>query len=109
MAKTLTNRQILHAPSAEEVQPNGIVLLLDSERDNWIGTDTREKDLLGLVNGKRTFGEIVAEYAREQKMAPDEAQQHASTFFGHLLRRNFLSRESRNRDVYPGRAGSTQP
>jgi radical SAM protein with 4Fe4S-binding SPASM domain len=78
-------------------------LFIDPERGNWIGTDERGKDLLELVDGKRSFGEIVFAYAEKRGLSPHESQIHASTLLGDLLGRQFVGREPLNGGPYPGR------
>ena len=103
MARMIEAREVLHAPGTVRVDRNGFSLFLDPERGNWIGTDRRGADLLQRTDGVRSFGEIVSDYASASGLSPNEASLHASTFFGHLERREFLSREPFNGAAYAGR------
>ena len=104
MARVIEAREVLHAPGTVRVDRNGFSLFLDPERGNWIGTDPRGADLFRRADGRKSLGEIVADYATSNGLGPSEAALHASTFFGHLERRDFIAREPFNGTTYPGRA-----
>ena len=55
MAKAFEPGETLHVPEMVRVERDGIALLLDPERGNWIGTDDRGAALLELMDGKRSM------------------------------------------------------
>ncbi len=108
MMKAIRANDVFHAPRAVQVERNGVAIFIDPERGNWIGTDERGRALLELVDGRRSVGDIVSSYAAENHLAPHEAQLHASTLYGHLIRRKFLAAEPLNGNGYHGRAEALQ-
>ncbi len=109
MNRTLEARDVLHVPPVIRMERDGVHLIVDADRGNWVGTDPRGAELLSLIDGARTLGEAIAAYARTHRLAPHEAQAHAATFYGHLERRGVLARAPLNGPAYEGRAARLSP
>ncbi|HXH06508.1 MAG TPA: methyltransferase domain-containing protein [Vicinamibacterales bacterium] len=72
------------------VQPAGEAMVaIDPARPHWIVTDERGGRLLALVDGRRTFAEVVRAYAAESGLDVARAWLHAETFLDDLVRRRF--------------------
>ncbi|MEW6684445.1 MAG: methyltransferase domain-containing protein [Nitrospirota bacterium] len=100
----LTHETVLHAPSHETLSANGVHVLLDPARPNWIGTDDRGQRILELFDGTRTFGQVVRTYAAESKLEFAAAWQHVDTLARDAIRRGMLADRPIVRPPYRGRA-----
>ncbi|MCG3117758.1 MAG: methyltransferase domain-containing protein [Candidatus Manganitrophus sp. SA1] len=94
----------LYAPVYREAERNGQVLLIDPESPHWIVTDRRGARIIADLDGRRTFGEIVAGYCRAAQVDWAKGWLHCHTFLGNALRSGFLSPTPFIRAPYPGRA-----
>ena len=68
--------EILHAPSYSKLDSNGIKIFIDPEGPNWISTNEKGSKILSLIDGKRTFDEIVKLYSNESSISPSKAWVH---------------------------------
>ena len=100
----LTDNLILHAPSVETTQLDGVTILLDPAGPNWAGTSKAGSGILALFDGTRTFGEVVRAYAAETDYEPAKAWHHVETLAQDALRQQLLSTSPITRTAYPGRS-----
>ncbi len=109
MSEELHGKARLFAPVYHEVERNGRVLLIDPEGPHWIVTDPRGSRLLGHLDGKTTFHEIVSAYCREVGVDWAKGWLHCRTFFQDALRAGFIARRPFIRAPYPGRSEALRP
>lgn len=105
----LTDETVLHLPALSRFVRDGIYFLVDGEAPNWIATDGRGAGILDLINGKRTFGELVREYAMLQAIEDPKAWLHVHSFVEETLRHCLLSTAPFRRSPYTGRADYLKP
>src|SRR5437016_4299742 len=55
---------VLHTPPLAFLERDRIHLAVDGEGPNWLATDARGERILRLVDGRRTLGDVVREYAQ---------------------------------------------
>ncbi len=94
---------VLHTPNREASRLDGITFLVDREGPNWLATDERGTEILARFDGKRTFGEIVNEYASETGFEFAKAWQHVETIARDAVRQKYLTEKQVARDPYAGR------
>ena len=105
----LTEKTVLHLPALSRFVREGIYFTVDGEAPNWIATDGRGAGLLDRIDGKRTFGEIVREYAVLESVETAKAWLHAHTFIRDALRHGIVSTKPYDRAPYTGRADYLKP
>lgn len=99
------SNEILHTPSYSKLNSNnGLQIFIDPEGPNWIGTDDRGSRILGFIDGKRTFDEIVNLYSTELNLPPAKAWVHVDSFIKDSIREKFVSLNPYTRPPYTGRA-----
>ncbi len=94
---------VLHTPALTRWSTDdGVFLALDAEAPNWIATDERGAQVLALLDGRRTLGEV----ATRARLYPDLAKglQHVMSFAQALLRAGIAARAPFVRPAYGGRA-----
>src|SRR3990167_3875344 len=104
--ETIEAKTILYRPKFYYGQEgrNGTFLLIDPEGPNWIGADARGVEVLSLLDGSNTFGDVVRCYStRHNSIDLSEAWLHVHTFTKDALRHGFLSTSPFNREPYKGR------
>ena len=99
----LKEATVLHLPEHEVRQINGVVALLAPAAPNWLGTDGRGAAILEQFDGRRSFGEVVRDYAAEHKLEEAKARQHVETIARDALRQKLLFTEIVAEKPYPGR------
>jgi len=107
--QTVTERSAWHSPGHVTLERNGLVVLLDPERPNWIATDTRGARILAWLDGRSSLEEVTARYARELGVELPKAWLHVNRFVREAQRRGFASPEPMRLDPYPGRARYLAP
>jgi len=107
--QTVTERSGWHSPGHVTLERNGLVVLLDPERPNWIATDTRGARILAWLDGRSSLEEVTARYARELGVELPKAWLHVNRFVREAQRRGFASPEPMRLDPYPGRAHYLAP
>ncbi len=98
-----------HAPRHVTMEREGLVLLLDPERPNWIVTDGRGATIISWLDGRASLREIAARYAREFRMEAAKAWLHVNRFVREAARRDFASPEPFAATAYAGRARYLPP
>lgn len=99
----LAPHTVLHAPPLTLWQSeDGLHFALDAERPSWLATDARGSRILGLVDGKRTIGEV----ARLAHLDPQPVRnfQHVESFLQAAWRAGLVSGEPLRPATYCGRA-----
>ncbi|MBI3611321.1 MAG: methyltransferase domain-containing protein [Nitrospirae bacterium] len=105
----LKDETVLHSPSLSRFVRDGICFVIDDDGPNWIATDERGAGILDRFDEKRSFGEIVREYAALQSLEYAKAWVHVHSFVREALRRRILSTTSFSRPRYTGRADYLKP
>lgn len=96
---------VLFAPRYRLEERGGLCILIDPESPNWMATDSRGAEILGLINGERTLAEIITIYARRHGLSLQKAWVHCTTFMEEAARRGFAASEplSLGEESYKGR------
>jgi radical SAM protein with 4Fe4S-binding SPASM domain len=97
---------ILFKPPYHLEKNSDIDILIDSELPNWIATDLRGAKIMEGINGRRTFGEIVAKYSQEQGVEFSKSWLQCSTLVKDALRCGFASTAPYHRRDYEGRGSA---
>jgi MoaA/NifB/PqqE/SkfB family radical SAM enzyme/SAM-dependent methyltransferase len=100
---------VLHAPPLTYLERDRLHLAIDPEGPNWLATDARGERLLRLVDGRRTAGEIVGEYARSTGVDLGKAWIHAHAFLAAARRQGIVSHSPVHRSPYAGRLAEAPP
>ncbi len=79
------------------------VILLDPEGPNWVATDEAGEEILHLFNGKRSFNEVVRDYAAVTGFEMAKAWQHVETVARDALRQKYLRESVEDTVPYTGR------
>ncbi|HLB95173.1 MAG TPA: radical SAM protein, partial [Nitrospiria bacterium] len=93
----------LSASSALGGGSDGLFVLMDGEAPNWIATDGRGDAILGWIDGKKTFSDLVREYARFYKLDEARAWLHLHDFLQSAIRHQIVAAEPIVRAPYLGR------
>jgi len=101
---TAAERTPWHVPPHATLERNGIVVLLDPEAPNWIGTDATGARILSWLDGRTTLEEVAARYARESGLELAKAWLHVDRLVREAQRHGFASPEPVVPAPYPGRA-----
>ncbi len=99
----LTHETVLHTPESDMERINGVSLLIDREAPNWLVTDARGIAILDLFDGRRTIGDVVSEYARQNRLEFAKAWQHVETIVRDAVRQKYLVDRPPARTRYLGR------
>ncbi|MBM3261860.1 MAG: methyltransferase domain-containing protein [candidate division Zixibacteria bacterium] len=95
---------VLHTPALAGHDYDSVTLMMDPDAPNWIGTDRRGARLLRMLDGHRTFGEVVSLYAQENAMDVAKAWLHCHDFVKEAMRYNMVSLKPFVSPPYAGRA-----
>jgi MoaA/NifB/PqqE/SkfB family radical SAM enzyme/SAM-dependent methyltransferase len=101
--RALTAASVLHAPPlARWRTDDGVHLALDPEAPSWVALDAGGAEILALVDGRRSLGEIAA----RARLGPDLATSlhHVLDLAAALVRAGMASEEPFVRSPYTGRA-----
>ncbi|HSG05445.1 MAG TPA: radical SAM protein, partial [Nitrospiria bacterium] len=104
-----SDKTIFHLPPLTRFVRDGIYFVVDGEAPNWIATDRSGAAILDLIDGRRSFGEIVREYGVLQSVESAKSWVHVHTFLHELLRRGLIATRAFRRADYTGRADYLKP
>ncbi|MEE8401586.1 MAG: methyltransferase domain-containing protein [Candidatus Hydrothermarchaeaceae archaeon] len=102
-------QNILCTPLHEKKVVGDIHLLIDPDLPNWIATGEKGARILGYVNGRRNFEEIVSKYAKDSGLDFGKAWTDCHTLIGDAVRSGFVSDKKFKRESYPGRGKLIKP
>jgi len=94
---------ILHVPPYIQKELDGLYLFIDPEGPNWLSTDFRGAKIIGLIDGKKTFDEIVRLYSKYLSISTAKAWVHVDSFINEAIREKFVSHTPFTRAPYNGR------
>ena len=95
---------VFHAPRTETTRSDRFAFLVDPEGPNWLATNASGSSILERFDGKRSFGEIVNQYAVDAGYEFAKAWQHVETVTLDALRQKYLQSEITSQELYSGRA-----
>lgn len=95
---------ILHTPALTRFAEGPLHFFLDGEAPNWIATDRRGARIVALLDGRRSLGEILGDYARQENLEAGAALQQVYSFVNELERRQLVSPAPYHRAPYLGRS-----
>src|SRR3989344_3321262 len=111
MTETLEIKESIrfHKPDLHSWNENGIYYFLDGSGPNWIAADDRGAQILGWIDGRRPFGEIIKLYSKT--FAADSAKSwlHCHTFVKDALKAGIISPEPIQKNSYLGRSRYLKP
>src|SRR5262249_36567954 len=87
----LTDNTVLFAPTFYSIQQASLSVVIDPEWPNWIATDVRGAKILSLVDGRRTFREIIERYSQTYDVDWAKGWLHTHTFLKGAARADFVS------------------
>ena len=105
----LTEKSLVYAPPFHAFSEGEMNFFLDEEAPHWIATDSRGAEILDWLNGRTTFGALVARYALEKGVDAGKAWLHVHDFLQAGLRPGFLSLQPFERSPYEGRSSHIRP
>ena len=105
----LSEKSIVFAPACHVFRQRDIDFFLDEAAPHWIAVDERGAEIVSRLDGRRTFGELVAWYAGRGALEAGKAWLHVHDFLQSGLRAGFLSLSPAVRPPYPGRARLARP
>ena len=105
----LNDRTICHRPHLTRFERDGVHFLLDGEAPNWIATDDRGARIMDRVDGRRTFGDLVREYAASNKPDMAKAWLHVHDFLRAAIRHQMITTSPPSPAHYTGRADYLKP
>jgi hypothetical protein len=105
----LSEKTILYAPASHPFREGEISFFLDEAAPHWIAVDERGGEILRVLDGRRTFGDLVSRYASERKLEAGKAWLHVHDFLQACLRASFLSLTPFERPPYEGRERYASP
>ena len=100
----LTEKSLVYAPPFHAFSEGEMNFFLDEEAPHWIATDSRGAEILDWLNGRTTFGALVARYALEKGVDAGKAWLHVHDFLqaGDPIER-FLAKTGRRDRGWDGR------
>ena len=103
------SNEILHTPSYSKLNSNNrIQIFIDPEGPNWISTDNKGAKILSIIDGKKTFDEVVRLYSTEQNIPFAKAWVDVDAFIKDSVREKFVSLTPYSRAPYKGRSDYLQ-
>ena len=105
----LSETTIVHAPPLYAFREGEIDYFLDEESPHWVAVDDRGAEILRLLDGRVTFGELVAGYASRKGLEAGKAWLHVHDFLQSCLRTGFLAEVPFERPPYEGRRRHAAP
>lgn len=105
----ISETTIIHAPPLHAFRENGVEYFLDEDAPHWVAVDARGAEILRQLDGRRTFGGLVAWYAASRGLEAGKAWLHVHDFLQGCLRAGFLSLKQLVRPPYGGRGRYAAP
>jgi len=105
----LTEKTIVFAPALHAFREADIDFFLDEEAPHWVAVDPRGVEILGRIDGRRPFSELVAWYAASKGLEAGKAWLQVHDFVQTCLRAGFLSLDPVVRRTYEGRRSVSHP
>src|SRR5438105_3012672 len=105
----LSEKTIVYAPRFHAFREGEIEYFLDPDSPHWIAADERGGELLRQLDGRRTFGDLLAGYASRHGLDAGKAWLHVHDFLQGGLRAGFLATAPIDRPAYEGRLHHTRP
>ena len=99
----LQENEVLYAPKFTAMSRNGVTALLAPDTPHWLNTDSRGEKILRSLDGRRSVGEIIQNYAADEACELLKARQHVRFFLEEALRKRFISRNPISTPHYLGR------
>jgi hypothetical protein len=106
---SLSDRSVLFAPAFHAFRQADIDFFLDEAAPHWVAVDERGAAILGRIDGRKTFGELVLWYAASGGLEAGKAWLHVHDFLQGCLRAGFLSLSPIARVPYVGRRHLASP
>ena len=82
----LSEKSVVYAPAFHDFQEGEIDFFLDDAAPHWVAVDGRGAALLRRLDGRASFGELVAEYASRNGLEAGKAWLHVHDFLQACLR-----------------------
>src|SRR3989442_4311823 len=105
----ITERTTERKPAVTTFKGGEIEYFLDEAAPHWVAVDGRGAGLLSELDGRSSFGEIVASYARNSGLEAGKAWLHVHDFLQDGLRGGFLAFEPLERPPFEGRLQYARP
>ena len=105
----LSEKTIVYAPALHAFREGEIEFFLDEARPHWVAVDPRGAEILRQIDGRRTFGDLVAWYASRKALEAGKAWLHVHDFLQAALRTSFLSLTPLESAPYEGRIRYARP
>jgi MoaA/NifB/PqqE/SkfB family radical SAM enzyme/SAM-dependent methyltransferase len=105
----ISEMSIVHVPPLHVFRENGVDYFLDEQAPHWVAVDERGAEILRQLDGRRTFGDLVAWYAASRGLEAGKAWLHVHDFLQGCLRSGFLSLTRFERPPYEGRRRYAAP
>lgn len=87
----LSDKTILYTPQLMEFEKEGIYVFIDGEYPNWITCDRRGAYIVNLINGKRSFHDLVKEYSTYFNLDLYKSWLHVYSFINSGIRHKMIS------------------
>jgi len=105
----LHDTTVLYRPECTEFERNGLHVVVDGDRPNWVSTDWRGATILHLIDGSRTLKDLVRDYGEKVRIDPLRAWVHVRWYVQAALRSNIISLGPIASEGYSGRAAYLSP
>lgn len=99
----LKETSILYAPDFRRYDGDNISILLDPEGPNWIGINARGVEIITLLDGKTSLGEVARSYSSRYGLEGPKAWLHVYSFIKDALRQKFISTQPLQWNGHTGR------
>ena len=100
----LSEKSIVYAPASHAFREGEIDFFLDEQAPHWVAVDARGAEILRWLDGRATFGDLIARYCSRHGLEAGKAWLHVHDFLQSGLRSGFLSLEPVARPPYEGRS-----
>jgi MoaA/NifB/PqqE/SkfB family radical SAM enzyme/SAM-dependent methyltransferase len=105
----LTEKTVVFAPAFHALRQAEIDFFLDEAAPHWVAVDERGAQILRQIDGRRSFGDLVAAYAASGGLEAGKAWLHVHDFLQSCLRAGFLSDRPILHPEYEGRSRFSRP
>lgn len=108
--RTFQDADILYAPRSVHKRKNGLHLFIDPESPNWISVNPLGAEIIGLCNGKRSFGEIKEKLIEKYHISDRASFEREITDFVKAAGiMQFIADKPFDHAPYPGRSRAIAP